>query len=91
MLSHRTATVRLLHCGSTVSIYECVGNEFLLPRMAWLKDENEQYWLVELHGPAKLTDKLRHKRKQQPEEELFSENEQQQKLGKEQDQKSDNP
>ena len=46
---------------------------------------------VKRHTTRRIQDKLRHKRKQQPEEELFSENEKQQKLGKEQDQKSDNP
>ena len=90
MMRRKTATVRLPRRGSTVNIHKYVGEGVLIPKIAWLKDENDQYWMVQLQRPAKLTDILPHKCYQQPGEELFSKNEQQQKLEKEQDQKSDN-
>ena len=73
-----------------MSVHKYVGDGVLFPTIAWLKDENDQYWMVQLQRPAKLTDVLPHKCYQQPGEELFSKREQQQELEKEQDQKSDN-
>ena len=90
MKGRRTAEVRLQRCGSTVSIHKYVGDGVLFPTIAWLKDEIDQYWMVELQRPARMTDILPRKCNQQPGEELFSKNEQQQKLKEEQDQKSDN-
>ena len=80
MINRRTAKVRLPRCGSSVSVHKYVGDGVLFPTIAWLKDDNDQYWMVELQRPAELTDILPDECKQQLGEELFSKTEPQQKL-----------
>ena len=73
-----------------MKIHKYIGEGNLVPTVAWLKDENDQLWMVQLQRQAQLTDILPHKWYQNPGKELFSKNEQQQKLRKEKDQDSNN-
>ena len=72
MLKRRTAKVSLPRRGSSVSVHKYVGDGILFPTIAWLKDDMGQYWMVELQGPAELTDIPADECKQQPGEELCS-------------------
>ena len=87
MMGRRTAQVRLPRCGSTVSIHKYVGDGVLFPTIAWLRDENDQYWMVALQRPAELTELPPDECKQQPAEEVASKNSEQQQLENDQDQK----
>ena len=88
--SQKPGTVKLPRPGSTVKIHKYIGEGNLVPTVAWLKDENDQLWMVQLQRQAQLTDILPHKWYQNPGKELFSKNEQQQKLRKEKDQDFNN-
>ena len=88
MRGQKPGTVELPRLGSTVKIHKYIGEGNLVPTIAWLKDENDQLWMVQLQRQAQLTDILPHKCYQNPGKELFSQNGQQQKLDKEKPQKS---
>ena len=70
MLKRRTAKVCLPRRGRWMSVHKYVGDGVLFPTIAWLKDDTGQYWMVELQGPAELTDIPADECKQQPGEEL---------------------
>ena len=49
-----------------MNIHKYIREGDLTPTIVWLKDENDQYWMVQLQRPAKLSDILPHKCYQQP-------------------------